>query len=84
MSLSPAALDIEARIALLDPASEDARLKVAELRTQLDAAWDTQQITLHDWRALVDRLADVRGQCEGACDVRGNNGHAFGLGGRAS
>lgn len=69
---------IEALVLQLEPTSPDARAQIALLRAQMDAACDRKEMTLHEWRRLVDLITSVRAQCEGASDPRGNNGTGFG------
>lgn len=74
---------IEALVSRLDPAAPDARAQIALLRSQMDAACDRKEMTLSEWRRLVDLITAVRAQCEGASDPRGNNGTGFGQTGDA-
>lgn len=71
---SPNARELETLILLIDPVNHDARAHIAGLRDRMDQACERQQITLAEWRSLVDLITGVRSQCEGANDLRGNNG----------
>ena len=64
----------ETLIMQVDPVSADARAAIAALREQMDVAYERNDITLAEWRALVELVTAVRSQCAGANDVRGNNG----------
>lgn len=75
-ALSPTAHQIHDLTLLLDPAALDCRMKIADLRERMDAACAQQEISLHEWRALVDAVARVRSLCEGARDGYGMTGPA--------
>lgn len=64
----------ETLITQVDPVSDDARAAIAALREQIDEAYERHDLTLAEWRALVELVTGVRSRCAGANDVRGNNG----------
>ncbi len=64
--LSAAATRMHDLILELDPLSDDCRLKLADLQVQMDAACDRQEITLNEWKELVDWATQLRDRCAGS------------------
>jgi hypothetical protein len=76
-NVSTKARSLEALILQLDANAHDCRLKIAALREEMDGACDRQEISLSEWRSLVDAVSHTRSLCEGANDARGNNGTIY-------
>lgn len=55
--------ELETAILKLDPTLHDCRLKIADLRRQMDEAFDQGKISIVQWRALLDRVAAVQSRC---------------------
>ena len=68
-SLSLAARRIETQILQLDRLGDDARNVLAHLRAQMDGACDRLEITLAEWRVLVELITGARSQCDGILDL---------------
>jgi len=50
----------EGALQSLDPRSPGRPAQVAELRRRLDLACDAGQITIKEWRALLDKVAAIQ------------------------
>lgn len=55
--------DLEKMLAEIDPTSLECREQIAQLRRDMDQACDVGKITIKQWRALLDRVADVQSKC---------------------
>lgn len=72
--LSPEARRLADLIRQLDATDNDCRIKISDLRARMDGLCDRNDISLGEWRLLVDSITVVRSLCEGANDLRGHNG----------
>lgn len=71
--LSAEARRIQDLILQLDPTRNDCRLKLADLQVHMDAACDRQEITLNEWKELVDWASQLREVCASSSATRGKN-----------
>ena len=55
--------ELEKMLAEIDPVSLDCRVQIAQLRRHMDEACDVGKISIKQWRALLDRVADVQSKC---------------------
>lgn len=55
--------ELEKMLAEIDPASLECRAQIAQLRRHMDEACDVGKISIKQWRALLDRVADVQSKC---------------------
>ena len=56
-------IEFESALLKLDPDAHDCRLKIADVRRQMDEACDVGKISLAQWRALLDRVAHLQSRC---------------------
>lgn len=56
-------IEFESAILKLDPAAHDCRMKIADIRRQMDEACDVGKISLAQWRILLDRVAHLQSRC---------------------
>ncbi len=56
-------VELETSILQLDPAAKDCRLKILELRRTMDGLCDHGEITIAQWRQLLDRISTVQARC---------------------
>lgn len=70
-------IEFEAAILKLDPTAYDCRLKIADVRRQMDKACDVGKISLAQWRTLLERVAHLQSRCipekKGNCPAQGGN-----------
>lgn len=52
-------------ILLVDPTTMDYPLKIAEVRRQINKSYDSETITLREWRGLLTFMAEFRASCGG-------------------
>ncbi|MCE3607572.1 hypothetical protein LXA47_28795 [Massilia sp. P8910] len=61
---NPAALSaLEAEVLQLDPTAHACRIEIADMRRRMDEACDIGEISLSQWRVLLDRVAAVQAKC---------------------
>lgn len=63
MNLSSTYTELETAVLTLDPALHDCRLRIADIRREMDEACDHGKITLGQWRGLLVRVADIQSRC---------------------
>lgn len=56
-------VEFESVILQLNPEAHDCRLKIADLRRQMDEACDLGKISLTQWRSLLVRVAEKQARC---------------------
>ena len=52
--------ELESSVLQIDPDAHDCRLKIMDLRRVMDQACDHGNITITQWRALLDRVAAIQ------------------------
>ena len=65
-TMEPSALEhdeIEAIVLSLDPTLRDCRLRIADVRKQMDASCDKGLMTISQWRRLLDAVAALQSRC---------------------
>ncbi len=46
----------------LDPAHQACNIRIGELRRLMDNACDLGEISIREWRVLLDKVANIQGQ----------------------
>lgn len=55
--------ELEESVLQLDPSARDCRTKIGELRKAMDGLCDRGEITVSQWRQLLDQIATVQSRC---------------------
>ena len=55
--------EFELIILKLDPDAHDCRIRIGDLRRQMDEACDVGKISLAQWRNLLDQVAAIQARC---------------------
>lgn len=55
--------DLEAQLLNLDGKNPNCKKKILEFRREMDSACDRGDITLKEWRALVEKVSVIQEQC---------------------
>lgn len=64
MTQSTSFIELENAVLQLDASAPNCRLKIAELRIEMDKFCDEGIITILQWRVLLDRVALVQSKCK--------------------
>ena len=59
----PTHSELESSVLQLDPEGRDCKLKIIDLRRVMDQACDHGNITITQWRTLLDRVAEIQAKC---------------------
>lgn len=55
--------ELEAMILGLDPSAQDCRMKIADVRRQMDEWCDKGVISIKQWRRLLDLISERQAKC---------------------
>lgn len=62
---SDVVIELENSIRQLNPSVEGCRAKIIEIRRAMDALCDQGELSISEWRVLLDRTSAIQAQCAG-------------------
>lgn len=59
----PSHSELESSLLRIDPEANDCRIRITDLRRAMDEACDQGNITITQWRSMLDRIANLQSRC---------------------